>query len=59
MGRGSWEGYGSQVRRKEKEEAKELKDRSWESKVWEARELGPSLSQRFNTKHWSASRSFG
>ena len=37
MGRGSWEGYGSQVRRKEKEEAKELKDRSWESKVWEAR----------------------
>lgn len=36
-GGGGWEGYRSQERRKEKEEAKELKGRSWESKVWEAR----------------------
>ena len=33
------EGYGSQERREEREEAKELKGRSWESKVWGVRTL--------------------
>ena len=40
-GRGvGWEGQGSQES-KEREEAKELKGRSWESKVWEARSQDP------------------
>ena len=39
-GGAGWEGYGSRER-KEREEAKELKGRSWESKVWEARGEDP------------------
>lgn len=52
---GGWEGYGSQERRREKEEVKELKGKQGMG----GKRLGSPLSKRFNTKHWGASRNFG
>ena len=55
IGGGGGEGYGSQERRREKEEVKELKGKQGMG----GKRLGSPLSKRFNTKHWGASRNFG